>query len=70
MIEFVELLRFSGLHCVLTYPGRKSKKNLCSLVNSRRRFAHGIEHPENQEKTKLQEKAAQSELESGFETDR
>jgi hypothetical protein len=37
-------------------------------MNLRRRFAHGIEYPENEEKTECQEETEQSEPEGRCET--
>jgi hypothetical protein len=39
-------------------------------MNLRRRFTHGIEYPENEEKTKCQEETEQGEPEGRCETDR
>jgi len=39
-------------------------------MNLTRRFAHGIEYPENEEETKCQEETEQGEPEGGRETDR
>jgi len=58
-----------GSLCVLTCSCGKSNKLIShASMNLRRRFADGIEYPENEEKTKCQEETEQGEPEGGRET--